>query len=195
MWRDVGGLEIWLPELVKRETGNGKRVFEALDRFAARDPVLMTAYLSADPVATLTRLRFSNAEVERGRRIAAHRDAWPDPADGRAVRRWMASAGSAVDDLLAIAVAEGWGDPLAATVESLRADGVPLALGDLAVSGEDLLAAGVPKGPAMGQVLRALLDEVLDDPTRNTKTYLASRIPFHVSRFTFHEEKGGEGNP
>jgi tRNA nucleotidyltransferase (CCA-adding enzyme) len=187
MWRDLGGLEIWLPETVKRETGNVKRVFEALDRFAARDAVLMTAYLSADPVATLTRLRFSNAEVERGRRIAAHRDAWPDPADGRAVRRWMASAGPAVDDLLAIAVAEGWGEPLAETVAAARASRVPLTLGDLAVSGDDLLAAGVPKGPTMGQVLRALLDEVLDDPTRNTKEYLLSRTPFHVSRFTFHE--------
>jgi tRNA nucleotidyltransferase (CCA-adding enzyme) len=187
MWRDLGGLEIWLPETVKRETGNVKRVFEALDRFAARDAVLMTAYLSADPVATLTRLRFSNAEVERGRRIGAHRDAWPGPADGRAVRRWMAAAGPAVDDLLAIAVAEGWGEPLAKTVAAARASRVPLTLGDLAVSGDDLLAAGVPKGPTMGQVLRALLDEVLDDPTRNTREYLLSRTPFHVSRFTFHE--------
>ena len=187
MWRELGGLEIWLPELGKRETGNGKRDLDALDRLAVRDPVLMTAYLSADPVATLTRLRFSNAEIERARRIAAQRDARPDPADARAVRRWMASAGSAVDDLLAIAVAEGWGGPLAATVASLRAAHVPLALGDLAISGNDLLAAGVPKGPAMGQVLRALLDEVLDDPTRNTREYLLSRTPFHVSRFPFPE--------
>ena len=195
MWRDLGALEIWLPELVKRETGNVKRDVEALDRLAARDAVLMTAYLSTDPVATFGRLRFSNAEVERGRRIAAHRDAWPDPADARAVRRWMASAGPAVDDLLAIAGAEGWGAPLAAMVASLRAAGVPLTLKDLAVSGDDLVTAGVPKGPALGQVLRALLDEVLDDPSRNTKDYLGSRIPFHVSRFTFHEEKGGAGQP
>jgi tRNA nucleotidyltransferase (CCA-adding enzyme) len=188
LWRDLGGLEIWLPEL-------GKRDIEVLDRFASRDPVLMTAYLSADPGATLGRLRFSNAEIERGRRIAAHRDARPDPADGRAVRRWMASAGTAVDDLLAIAGAEGWGGPIAAAVESLRAASVPLTLKDLAVSGDDLVTAGVPKGPVLGQILRALLDEVLDDPGRNTKEYLLSRTPFHVSRFPFPEGKGGERNP
>jgi hypothetical protein len=107
----------------------------------------------------------------------------------------MATAGSAVDDLLAIAVAEGWGEALAASVASLRAGGAPLTLGDLAVSGEDLLAAGVPRGPAIGQVLRALLDEVLEDPTRNTREHLVSRIPFHVSRFPFHGGTGEGASP
>jgi tRNA nucleotidyltransferase (CCA-adding enzyme) len=182
LWDRLGALGVWLPELVKDE--KREPTYSVLDRFSERDPVLFTAWLSADPVATLTRLRFSNAEIERGRRIAAHRDSWPDAGDPAAVRRWMSEAGAAVDDLAAIAVAEGWGDALAGAVTSIRAGSSPLSLRDLTVSGEDLLAAGVPRGPMMGQVLRALLDDVLDDPARNTRDYLTSRIAVHVSRLT-----------
>jgi hypothetical protein len=108
----------------------------------------------------------------------------------------MAAAGAAVDDLVAIAGAEGWGGPLAAQVESVRRAGAPLTVSDLAVSGEDLLAAGVPRGPMMGEVLRALLDEVLEDPARNTSAYLASRIPLHVSHFTLPQGRGeGSAEP
>ncbi len=44
----------------------------------------------------------------------------------------------------------------------------PIALGDLAVSGDDLREAGVRPGPALGRILHALLEQVLDDPTLNT---------------------------
>lgn len=179
LWEKVGATAVWLPEVGTSDPA-------VLDRFPARDPVLFTAQLSADPVATLGRLRFSNAEIERGRRIAAHRDDRPDPNDGAAVRRWMAAAGPAVDDLVAIAMAEGRGEALAAAVTAARSGGAPLALSDLAVSGDDLLAAGVPQGPLMGRVLRALLDETLEDPARNTRDYLASRIPVHLARLTPH---------
>jgi tRNA nucleotidyltransferase (CCA-adding enzyme) len=196
LWDRLGALDVWLPELVSRDGGTGTLEAGVVDRLPGRDAVLMTACLSSDPVATLTRLRFSNAEIERGRRIAAHRTAWPEAGDLTAVRRWMAAAGAAVDDLVAIAGAEGWGGPLAAQVESVRRAGAPLTVSDLAVSGEDLLAAGVPRGPMMGEVLRALLDEVLEDPARNTSAYLASRIPLHVSHFTLPPGRGeGSAEP
>jgi tRNA nucleotidyltransferase (CCA-adding enzyme) len=83
-------------------------------------------------------------------------------------------------------MAEGRGEALAAAVTAARSGGAPLALSDLAVSGEDLLAAGVPKGPLVGQVLRVLLDETLEDPARNTRDYLASRIPVHLARLRPH---------
>jgi hypothetical protein len=40
------------------------------------------------------------------------------------------------------------------------------------VTGEDVMAAGVPKGPAVGAVLAKLLDAVLDDPGANTRERL-----------------------
>ncbi len=51
----------------------------------------------------------------------------------------------------------------------------PVDLRDLAVDGDDLRRAGVPPGPAMGRILQALLDWVLDDPARNTPTALQQR--------------------
>jgi tRNA nucleotidyltransferase/poly(A) polymerase len=44
----------------------------------------------------------------------------------------------------------------------------PIALGDLAVSGDDLRGAGVKPGPALGRILHVLLERVLADPTLNT---------------------------
>lgn len=43
---------------------------------------------------------------------------------------------------------------------------------DLAVRGSDLMAAGVPQGPAVGQALQALLDAVLDEKAPNEKVAL-----------------------
>lgn len=42
----------------------------------------------------------------------------------------------------------------------------------LALGGAELLALGIPKGPALGACLRALLNAVLEEPARNEKTYL-----------------------
>ncbi len=46
---------------------------------------------------------------------------------------------------------------------------------ELAVSGDDLAAAGLAPGRAMGEILRKLLDEVLDEPWRNTREHLLER--------------------
>jgi len=84
----------------------------------------------------------------------------------------MAGAGPAVDDLVALAGAQGHPAGLEAAVSAVRASGAPLSIGDLAIRGEDLLAAGVPPGPAVGQTLRRLLDSVLEQPELNTRDAL-----------------------
>ncbi|MBM3908669.1 MAG: CCA tRNA nucleotidyltransferase [Gemmatimonadetes bacterium] len=48
----------------------------------------------------------------------------------------------------------------------------PIEIGDLAVDGEDLVAAGVPKGPELGATLKRLLDVVIEDPARNVREAL-----------------------
>lgn len=45
----------------------------------------------------------------------------------------------------------------------------------LAVSGQDLMDAGVEKGPNIGRILKAMLAEVLDDPSANQKEILLAR--------------------
>jgi tRNA nucleotidyltransferase (CCA-adding enzyme) len=66
--------------------------------------------------------------------------------------------------------------PLPKAVAAIRAKHPPLELKDLAVKGDDLIAAGVRPGPDVGEALARLLEEVLEDPARNTKEYLLSRV-------------------
>lgn len=49
---------------------------------------------------------------------------------------------------------------------------VPLQLRDLAVNGRDLQQLGIAAGPRLGDILQHLLQHVLDDPGRNTRSYL-----------------------
>jgi tRNA nucleotidyltransferase (CCA-adding enzyme) len=52
----------------------------------------------------------------------------------------------------------------------------PLAVGELAVGGKELVAAGVAApGPELGKLLAALLDWTLEDPTRNTADVLLAQ--------------------
>ncbi len=51
-------------------------------------------------------------------------------------------------------------------------NGAPLTVKDLAINGHDLQRLGIPPGPRMGQLLAHLLDQVLDDPSRNTRDTL-----------------------
>ena len=48
----------------------------------------------------------------------------------------------------------------------------PVEIGDLAVDGDDLRAAGIPAGPMLGKILHALLDLVVEDPSLNTRDRL-----------------------
>ena len=161
LWKDIGAKRIWLPEL-----GDAAGV----DKLP-RDPVVLTAYIAKDPASLLTRLKCATRDIERGRAIGKWRDNYPEPKDAARVRRWMADVGEYVDDLLV-----GASDPVRKAVAKVRADNPPLALKDLAVKGDDLIAAGVRAGPDVGEALARLLDEVLEDPSRNTKDYLLSRV-------------------
>ena len=175
LWRDVGATRIWLPEMGAGSTEQkaGSAEHGAVDKLP-RDPVLITAYLAKDPASLLTRLKCSSKDIERGRAIGLWRDKYPDPKDVVATRRWLAAVGECADDLLALLPAPR--SVLRAAVERIRAAGEPLTLKDLAVKGDDLIAAGVRPGPDVGEALARLLDEVLEDPARNTREYLLSRV-------------------
>ncbi len=168
LWRDVGATRIWLPEMGAGSTEQG-----AVDKLP-RDPVLITAYLAKDPASLLTRLKCSNKDIERGRAIGKWRDKYPDPKDLAAIRRWLSAVEQYADDLLALLPAAS--SPLLKSVAAIRAKHPPLGFKDLAVKGDDLIAAGVRPGPDVGEALARLLDEVLEDPARNTKEYLLSRV-------------------
>ena len=171
LWREIGAFRIWLPEL--RKAGSGER--GVVDK-VPRDPVLISSYLASDPASLLTRLKCATRDIERGRAIRDWRDKYPDPKHLPAVRRWLFQTGPAADDLLALLVATTPRSPLPKVVAAVREARDPLSLKDLAVHGDDLIAAGVRPGPEVGEMLARLLDHVLDDPGHNTRALLLARV-------------------
>lgn len=59
--------------------------------------------------------------------------------------------------------------------EEIKAAGDCITLKDLAVKGNDLIAAGMKPGPEMGKVLDRMLEDVLAEPSHNDKEYLLAR--------------------
>lgn len=132
---------------------------------------------------TLAALRYpTRLRQEVVRLVRAHAFRTDATWDGPAVRRFLASHGDLEArrlvalkraDLAAKVVepAELTGlDALGAGLERER--GSPHRLGDLAVDGSDLIAAGMREGPALGATLHRLLEAVLDDPALNERERL-----------------------
>jgi len=149
---------------------------------AARPAVLVVggadrAAATAAADAALRRLKSANDERERAVRlvrVALH----ADPAEP-AVRRALASCGRPLAalavELWQARVAAGDDGAVAAAGARIVERGDALATGELAVTGAALMKAlGLAPGPAVGKLLAACLEAVLDDPTRNTPEELVA---------------------
>jgi tRNA nucleotidyltransferase (CCA-adding enzyme) len=138
-----------------------------------RDPVLALAAWRRPVAPILRRLKCSNVDMQRGARLDRG-PAAPAGSEGREVRRWLAQVGDAADDLMQLAEFDVGAPPAwAAVVAEVRDRGDATSRGQLAVSGDDLVAAGVATpGPALGLLLARLLDAVIEDPALNTREQL-----------------------
>jgi tRNA nucleotidyltransferase (CCA-adding enzyme) len=166
MWIEAGAARVWLPEL---EAGSSKTLPEPPADI--RDPVLLTALLTAGPSAVLRRLKASNAQVDRARGME---QGPPEPAgaDLSSVRRWMSQVGPAADDVTTLwRLRHGTDAPWAQTMTTIRQRQDPLTRSELAITGSDLLAIGV-SGPGVGRMLTQLLNRVLEEPSLNTRDAL-----------------------
>lgn len=67
-------------------------------------------------------------------------------------------------------------DNLEKAYEKVVANKECVSLKTLAITGKDILAAGIKAGPKVGEIMNSLLEEVLDDPSKNDREYLLSRI-------------------
>ena len=163
LWRDVGAAKTWLPEL------------ETAWQYAnpeVRDPVVLTSVVARNPADVLLRLRASNDEINRARALTRN-PAAPGSEGAVGARRWLATVGAAADDLLLAArIREGKEPSWAQEVAGVRARGEATARGALAVTGDDLMAMGLPAGPALGATLDRLLEAVIVDPRLNDKDKL-----------------------
>lgn len=200
LYRRSGAMERIMPEF---EDGVPRDALKAVDALGGPDRgllrmALLVLYGTAggrDPgmvAALLTRLRFSNAEVERiGAAVRGGLAPPPGHAgDSAARRRWTAitakGGASAVDDVFRVwrAVpgagpggerAEEVGEAIASVRRDLDA-GVPTSVAQLAIAGRDLVALGWLPGPGIGATLRSLLEAVWEDPTLNDRATLLERV-------------------
>ena len=136
----------------------------------------------------LERLRFSNRHIERGTHLVrVHMDLFPAEASDAAVRRWIRRVGEAhVWDLYRLHLADWRGNrnrgserPLVERfrrVHAVLAARDALAVRDLAIGGEDLIALGLSPGPLFGEVLAAALERVVEDPELNSRDRLLALV-------------------
>ena len=115
----------------------------------------------------------------------------PDKITLSAVRRTIRNVGREnIWDLLNLRVCDriGTGRPkeqpfrlrkYTSMVEEALRD--PISVGMLAINGTDIMSLGEKPGPRMGWVLHALLEEILDDPMKNTEEYLKNRVKGLIS--------------
>jgi len=132
--------------------------------------------------ALMTRLRFSNADRDRVTALVRAGVDPPDPGSpGAALRRWLSRHGPGrLGDLTRLWIASarvdrargrpGPGTRAVTSWRALRAElrrDPPLSQADLALDGDDLIRMGLDPGPRFGEILRGLLDRVLEDPELN----------------------------
>lgn len=179
LWRHAGALrDVW-PELASFD----ERVEGTLDAIEPRDSALLTAAAlwygtggAEAAEAAVRRLRFSNKDAERVRAVVAGlADPPPAPGATREVRRWLTRHRTSARDIIAVSEPRARRADLLAAVDAILASGDPLSIRELALTGDDLQAVGLAPGKAMGELLRRLLDEVLDEPWRNTREHLIAR--------------------
>ncbi|MDO5418011.1 MAG: polynucleotide adenylyltransferase, partial [Lachnospiraceae bacterium] len=131
-----------------------------------------------DAVQILKDLKLDNDTITRVRTLNQwiYRTILPEKTE---IRRAMSQMeDSLFDDLLILK--DSLGEPGVEKLERLkgeiRRDGDCLRLKNLAVSGRDLMEAGVQPGKQVGEELARLLDAVLEEPGKNQKDVLLGMI-------------------
>jgi tRNA nucleotidyltransferase (CCA-adding enzyme) len=165
------------------------------------------AELAPDGVErTLRALRFSNQDVAwiatviaRWQALAGEIEAAlmaDHPPPDAAIRRWVGATGRTRARAVFRLAAARFAARRAAALPAPAPERVaafyrrairiafrePVEIGDLAIDGDDLRAAGIPPGPLLGRILAQLLAAVLEDPSRNTREWLLAhaREQYHL---------------
>jgi tRNA nucleotidyltransferase (CCA-adding enzyme) len=166
---------------------DGRLHYYAKHGYAERSHEQVGAELAG---TALRRLRYPNALRDRVCRIVRYHMFQVGRGDELRARRFLAKHG----DELAFELVDHKeadcsgkpgpdGRPPDADLEELarframleREREQPHRLRDLAVDGNDLIEAGFEPGPELGNTLRALLHDVVDDPSLNTRESLLER--------------------
>lgn len=139
-------------------------------------------------VDILKRLRFDNGTIDKVQKYVRYHDYRPEP-DERSVRRAVNKIGEAYfPQVMEVRRADTLAQSLYQREEKLaQIDEVMrlyaqimeknqcISLKTLEITGNDLIALGVPKGKRIGEILNRLLDEVLQNPENNVHEYLIKK--------------------
>lgn len=143
------------------------------------------AKVSAELARKILRgLKFDNETVDQVTLLVTYHD-FPFQISEKGIRRAMNRVGELFPKLLEVCTADSMGKneharaeylPLLEQAEScyrkILRDGDCVSLKSLAVTGSDLIAAGMKPGKELGQCLNRCLEAVLDDPAKNRKETL-----------------------
>jgi hypothetical protein len=131
--------------------------------------------------AVLRRLKMRNLDLDVAGRVVGVAGAVAGPPPSPATTRRLLSAvgRKAAAEAVAAWAADGAarqvgeGTALGKLGEEILQAGAPLAVGELAITGADLMAElGIPAGERLGRKLRALLDASLDGEVANERDAL-----------------------
>lgn len=136
----------------------------------------------------LKRLKFDNDTIARVRKYIRYHDDDIHPTD-RSVRRAVNKVGEEYfGGLLELRRADCLAqsmymreekldnlDKVERIYKKILADKQCISLKSLAITGNDLLEAGAPQGKKVGEILSALLEDVLEEPSHNTYEYLLKK--------------------
>ena len=136
----------------------------------------------------LKRLKFDNDTIARVRKYIRYHDDDIHPTD-KSVRRAVNKVGEEYfGGLLELRRADCLAqsmymreekldnlDKVERIYKKILADKQCISLKSLAITGNDLLEAGAPQGKKVGEILSALLEDVLEEPSHNTYEYLLKK--------------------
>lgn len=127
----------------------------------------------------LRRLRFPNKEREPINLLIAYRQV-PVPSDPAGIRHLIGALGPDLIwtwlEVRRVLDHSAYRDAAAAIAQELRKKDNVYTVKDLAVTGRDLIASGIPKGPRVGQELNRLVDAVQSGTIENTPEALLAFV-------------------
>lgn len=139
-------------------------------------------------VDILRRLKFDNDTIDKVQKYVRYHDCKPEPS-ARSVRRAVNKIGAGYFPQVmeirradTLAQSDYQRDQKLARIDEIERlfaeimeKNQCVSLKTLEITGDDLIALGVPRGKRIGVILNQLLDEVLQDPSNNVHEYLMKK--------------------
>lgn len=133
-------------------------------------------------------MKLSTSRIKRVGELIRHH-MFPAFSSGKGARKFLNRVGDHADDLMILRHADMYGkgtdeyqnektqvQQMQELVEQARAGGAPTQLSGLAINGRDLMQAGVPQGPMIGQILNQLMQQVVENPELNSREALLGLV-------------------